>query len=128
MRFRNLVLASAALCTASAFAAEIQTVNVPFSFVAKNHAYQPGAYSVSVDWSRSMVTLEPKGQPGVPLTWIMLPADSAKDAKVSLNFDVAGEDHTLRTIRYNKFAHPSAQPNLDKRPKRSVEGVVTVGE
>ena len=42
MRFRNLVLLSTALCTTAAFAAEQKMVNVPFSFVAKNHAYGAG--------------------------------------------------------------------------------------
>ena len=42
MSFRNLVLISAALCTTAAFAAEQKRVDVPFSFVAKNHAYQRG--------------------------------------------------------------------------------------
>ena len=58
MRFRNLVLLSAALCTTAAFAAEQKTVDVPFSFVAKNHAYAAGSYTVAVDWTRSMVTLQ----------------------------------------------------------------------
>ena len=57
MRFRNLVLLSAALCTTAAFAAEQKRVDVPFSFVAKDHAYAAGSYTVAVDWTRSMVTL-----------------------------------------------------------------------
>ncbi len=57
MSFRNLVLSSAALCTTAAFAAEQTRVEVPFSFVAKNHAYQAGSYTVTVDWTKSLVTL-----------------------------------------------------------------------
>ena len=58
LSFRNLVLSSAALCTTAAFAAEQKKVEVPFSFVAKNHAYQAGSYTVTVDWTKSLVTLK----------------------------------------------------------------------
>jgi hypothetical protein len=124
MRFRNLVLVSAALCTTAAFAAELKTVDVPFSFVAKNHAYEAGSYTVAVDWTRSMVTLSRIGKPSQPLTWVMLPADNGGHPKVSLTFDVAGPDHVLRTIQYDTLA----TPNLDSRPMHKVEGTTTVGE
>ena len=122
MRFRNLVLLSTALCTTAAFAAEQKTVNVPFSFVAKNHAYAAGSYIVAVDWTRSIVSLSKIGKPGQKMTWIMVPADSGN--KVSLTFDVAGPDHVLRTIRYETFA----TPNLDSQPKHKVESTTTIGE
>ena len=124
MRFRNLVLLSAALCTTAAFAAEQKTVNVPFSFVAKNHAYEAGSYTVAVDWTKSMVTLRKIGKPSQPLMWIMVPAANGSDPKVSLTFDVAGPDHVLRTIQYEKFA----TPNLDTQPRHRVEGTTTIGE
>ena len=73
MRFRNLVLLSAALCTTAAFAAEQKRVDVPFSFVAKNHAYEAGSYTVAVDWTKSLVTLSKIGKPSQPLMWIMVP-------------------------------------------------------
>ena len=120
VRFRNLVLLSAALCTTAAFAAELRTVDVPFSFVAKNHAYEAGSYTVAVDWTRSMVTLSKIGSQ--PLSWIIVPADSG--SKVSLIFDVSGSNHVLRTIRYETFA----TPNLDRQPKHKVESTTTVGE
>jgi len=123
--FRNLVLISAALSTTAAFAAEQRRVEVPFSFVAKNHAYQAGSYTVSVDWARSMVTLNQIGKPSHPLIWIVMPGPSGPDpSKVSLTFDVAGPDHVLRTIRYEKFI----TPNLNARPKHTVETATTIGE
>jgi hypothetical protein len=123
MRFRNLVLLSAALCTTAAFAAEQKTVDVPFSFVAKNHAYQAGSYAVSVDWTRSVVKLSKIGKPSQPLVWIMMPASNGQ-SKVSLTFDVAGPEHVLRTIQYEMFA----TPNLDTRSKHKVEDTTTIGE
>ncbi|MEA2538866.1 MAG: hypothetical protein QOH35_232 [Acidobacteriaceae bacterium] len=123
--FRNLVLISAALSTTAAFAAEQRRVEVPFSFVAKNHAYQAGSYTVSVDWARSMVTLNQIGKPSHPLIWIVMPGPSGPDpSKVSLAFDVAGPDHVLRTIRYEKYI----TPNLNARPKHTVETTTTIGE
>jgi hypothetical protein len=98
-------------------------VEVPFSFVAKNHAYQAGPYTVSVDWARSMVTLNPIGKPTRPLIWIMVPGPNGPDlSKVSLTFDVSGTDHVLRTIRYKEYI----TPNLNTRPKNS--GETTIGE
>jgi hypothetical protein len=124
MRFRNLVFLSTALCTTAAFAAEQKRVDVPFSFVAKDHAYEAGSYTVAVDWSRSVVTLSKVGKPSEPLMWIMVPAANGGEPKVSLTFDVAGPDHVLRTIRYETFA----TPNLDKQPKHKVESTTTIGE
>lgn len=123
--FRNLVLISAALTTTAAFAAEQRRVEVPFSFVAKNHAYQAGSYTVSVDWSKSMVTLRQIGEPTQPLVWIVVPGPNGPDpSKVSLTFDVAGPEHVLKTIRYEKYI----TPNLDTRPKNAVETTTTIGE
>ncbi len=122
---RNLVLISAALSTTAAFAAEQRRVEVPFSFVAKNHAYQAGSYTISVDWSKSTVTLSQVGKPSHPLMWIVMPGPNGPDpSKVSLTFDVAGPEHVLRTIRYEKYI----TPNLDARPKHAVENTTTIGE
>ena len=123
--FRNLVLISTALFTTAAFAAEQRRVEVPFSFVAKNHAYPAGSYTVSVDWATSMVTLNQVGKPSQPLTWIVMPGPNGPGpSKVSLTFDVGGPDHVLKTIRYEKYI----TPNLDVRPKNTVETTTTIGE
>ena len=125
LRFRNLILSSAVLCATAAFAAEQKRVEVPFSFVAKNHAYHAGSYSVAVDWTRSMVTLSEIGRPSQPLAWIMLPGDNdPSHARVSLTFDVNGTDHVLRTIQYQSFI----TPNLDAKPRHAVETITTIGE
>lgn len=124
MRFRNLVLLSAALCTTAAFGAEMKTVDVPFTFVFKNHVYEAGSYTVAVDWTKSTVTLNKIGKPSQPLTWIMLPADNSGHPKVSVTFDVAGSEHVLRTIQYGTFA----TANLDAQPKHKVEGTTNIGE
>jgi hypothetical protein len=125
MSFRNLVLSSAALCTTAAFAAEQKRVEVPFSFVAKNHAYQAGSYTVGVDWLKSVVTLSENGRSNQSLMWIIVPgAVDPSHPKVSLTFDVSGQQHVLRTIQYEEFT----TPNLDKKPKHTVESSTTIGE
>jgi hypothetical protein len=123
--FRNLVLIFAALSTTAALAAEQRRVEVPFSFVAKNYAYQAGTYTVSVNSAKSMVTLSQNGKRSRPLTWIVGPGpDGSGLSTVSLIFDVAGTDHVLKTIRYEGYI----TPNLDARPKNTVETATTTGE
>jgi hypothetical protein len=125
MSFRNLVLTSAALCATAAFAAEQKRVEVPFAFVAKNHAYQAGAYTISVDSTNSFVTLTEIGRASRPLTWILVPGDGNLDHPwAGLTFDVTRSGNVLRTIQYQS----SSTPNLDKKPKHRVEGATTIGE
>ncbi len=84
-----------------------------------------GSYTVAVDWTKSLVTLNKVGKPSQPLMWIMVPGETGtKPSKVRLTFDVAGSDHVLRTIQYETFI----TPNLDAQPKQRVEGTTTIGE
>jgi hypothetical protein len=123
MSFRNLVLSSAALCATAAFAAEQKRVEVPFAFVAKNHVYQAGSYAISIDNTRSFVTLSEIGKTSQPLTWIVTPGDTdPSHPKVSLTFDVTRSGKVLRTIQYKTLV----TPNLDK--KQAVESTTSVGE
>lgn len=124
--FRNLILSSAALCTTVAFAAEQRRVEVPFNFVAQDHAYQAGSYAVSVDVSRSLVTLREIGKPGHTKMWIMAPGvGDPSRPDVSLTFDVTGQSHVLRTIQYETYI----TPNLNAKPKHNIERTTTtVGE
>jgi hypothetical protein len=125
MSFRNLVLSSAALCATVAFADEQRRVEVPFAFVAKNHAYQAGIYSISVDSTNSFITLREVKRSSQPLTCLMMPGDGDPNhPKVSLIFDVTRSGNVLRSIQYQTFT----TPNLDKKPKHSVESSTTIGE
>jgi hypothetical protein len=125
MSFRNLVLSSAALCATAAFAAEQRRVEVPFDFVVKNHTYQAGSYAISVDDTRSFVTLREIGKTSRSLTSLMLPGDGDLNRpKVSLTFDVTSSGKVLRTIRYQTLT----TPNLNKKPKQAVESITSVGE
>jgi hypothetical protein len=125
MSFRNLVLSSAALCATAAFAAEQKRVEVPFDFVVKNHAYQAGAYAISVDDTRSFVTLSEIGKSSRPLTWIVVPGDgNFSHPTASLVFDVTPSGKVLKTIQYQTLT----TPNLNKKPKQAVESIMSVGE
>jgi hypothetical protein len=122
--FRNLVLSSAALCATAAFA-EQKRVEVPFAFVARNHAYQAGAYVISINDTRSFVTLREIGKSSQPLTWIVFPGDTdPSHRKVSLTFDVTQSGNVLRTIQYQSLV----TANLNKKPKHGVESTTSVGE
>jgi hypothetical protein len=126
MRFslRNLVLSSAALCATTAFAANQTRVDVPFSFTIKNHLYPAGTYEVELHLERSAVILCNAKKPSQSLTWIVGPGESdPAHSMVRLTFDVIGQDHFLRTIQYDELT----TPNLDKHPKRKVEGTSIVG-
>jgi hypothetical protein len=124
MSFRNLVLSSAALCATAAFA-EQKRVEVPFAFVARNHAYQAGAYVISINDTRSFVTLREIGKSSQPLTWIVFPGDTdPSHRKVSLTFDVTQSGNVLRTIQYQSLV----TANLNKKPKHGVESTTSVGE
>jgi hypothetical protein len=125
MSFRNLVLSSAALCATAAFAAEQKRVEVPFDFVVKNHAYQAGAYAISIDSTRSFVTLSEIGKSSQPLTWIVRPGNGdPSHPKYSLTFDVTQSGNVLKTIQYQTLT----TPNLNKKPKQAVESITSVGE
>ena len=124
MSFRNLVLSSAALCATAAFA-EQKRVEVPFAFVARNHAYQAGEYVISINDARSFVTLREIGKSSLPLTWIVFPGDTdSSHRKVSLTFDVTQSGNVLRTIQYQSLV----TTNLNKKPKHGVESTTSVGE
>ena len=124
MSIWNLVLSSAALCATAAFA-EQKRVEVPFAFVARNHVYQAGAYAISINDTRSFVTLREIGKSSQPLTWIVFPGDTdPSHRKVSLTFDVTQSGNVLRTIQYQSLV----TPNLNKKPKHGVESTTSVGE
>ena len=124
LSIRNLVLSSAALCATTAFAANQARINVPFGFVVKNHAYQPGAYSIVVDQQKSLLTLSNINGPSHSVMSIVGPSNSDPDHRVSLVFDLVGSDHVLRTIQY----HGAITRNLNTLPKHSVELTTIVGE
>jgi hypothetical protein len=125
MSFRNLVLSSAALCATAAFAAEQKRVEVPFDFVVKNHAYQAGAYAISVDNTRSFVTLSQIGKSSQPVRWVVMPGNGdPSHPKYSLTFDVTRSGNVLKTIQYQTLT----TPNLNKKPKQAVEGTTSLGE
>lgn len=125
--FRNLVLSSAAaaLCTTTAFAATQTRVNVPFNFVAENHAYHAGSYNVELDLQRSILKLSSVSNPSQTMLWIACPgAADPMHPKVALDFDVIGQDRVLKTVQ----AGSVITPNLDRKPKHQVERVTTIGE
>jgi hypothetical protein len=125
LSLRNLVLSSAALCTTAALAAQETRLEVPFSFVVKNHAYPAGSYRAKIDLGRSLVTLSNIREPTQPLMWIVRSGDADPNhPRVSLTFDVIGPDHVLRRVQYGTLI----TPNLDPQPKQRVEATRIIGQ
>jgi hypothetical protein len=124
-RFRNLVLAAAALCSTSAFAAHEARLDVPFSFTVNNHAYQAGLYIVAVDLDKSLVTLKNITGPTHSLMWIVGHGVHDTDPlRVRITFDNVGSDHILRSIQYGELI----TPNLDGPLKYKVESTTIIRE
>lgn len=125
LSFRNLVLSAAALCSTAAFAANQTRLDVPFSFKVKNHSYQAGSYTVTIDPQRACLMLNNIQQPNQGLMWIVGPGvDDASEPAVRMTFDVIGGDHMLRTIQFGG----AITPNLEGRPKHKVESTTIIGE
>lgn len=107
------VLAVAALATQTAVA-ESHVVNVPFNFVAAGHTCPAGNYSVSEDIYGAAVRLTNHQS---SLVWLLVPGDATvRGHHVVLTFDVAGQNHMLRTVQFGTMI----TPRIDKKYKESI--------
>jgi hypothetical protein len=126
---RNLILASALLSAgASAFAANITAVNVPFDFVAHGHSYSAGEYSVRLNSDQTTVTLTNVQHPAERFLWEIGPGTGLlQKPKVGLDFSAAGSTHMLHKIRYGSLStasldSPAKQPGQIKAGSQSANG------
>jgi hypothetical protein len=114
----KIFILAPALCTAAAFAAENNSVNVPFSFESHGKSFPAGRYDVRLDDSLHVLTLNNREQPGKGLAWVAGQTEAAAGApNLNLQFDVVGDAHMLRTIRLGDYATPV----LDRHNTRSLE-------
>lgn len=99
MRFLRtaLCLSTLALCAVSGMA---QSKNwrgdIPFAFKVKNQSFPPGAYDVSLDVARGLVTLASHEHPGRRIIWLGLPSD--EHAATLLRFVAAEDEFRLQAI------------------------------
>ena len=106
---------AAAVLTASSAKAET-TVNIPFNFTADGHVCPAGRYILQHDSNSSFLTLSRKGSADT-FTWIVGPADSTSERKISLKFDELGKTHVLQSVQYGTLI----TSRLDKKTLRDAE-------
>jgi hypothetical protein len=121
LTLKALVLTSAAVCATAAFAANQARVDVPFSFTAKGQTYPAGVYSVAIDQSREIITLESHTDTAKQLTWIAGPSEPG-NAPAVVSFDQVGTDHALRTVQLGD----RVTPNLDSHRKGGIAASTSI--
>jgi hypothetical protein len=117
------VLAAAAL-TAQPAMAESHVVNVPFNFTVAGKICPAGAYTVQSDNYLNSVHVTGQNRSFV---WLLVPGDAAVgDHRVTLTFDVYGQDHLLRAVKYGMMT----TPQIDKQHKESIPAAqqISIGQ
>ncbi|WP_158943197.1 hypothetical protein [Granulicella sp. S190] len=94
---KNLVLAFAALTTATSFAENVRAY-VPFSFNVKAQVFPAGYYDVTLDPPHSFISLVSEKDSTKFFTMATGSAEK-RTAETVLHFTVTGTDHCLNTIQ-----------------------------
>jgi hypothetical protein len=116
---RAFALTSAALCTSTAFAADLAKVNIPFNFETRGVAYHAGTYAASLDLNRNMLTLRNVQKPKESILWLVSPADDKTiPASLIVKFDDFEGTYLLHTVQFG----PRITPRLDAPAKRHDAG------
>lgn len=124
---KPLVLASAILCASAAMAADLVTVNVPFTFTAMGQSFPAGHYDIAVTGNRSLVTLRSRTDATKRITWVVGPAD-ARTAPGVVTFDAMGTSYSLKNIQVGTRITPNLDPRTnDPRTNRGVSATTSVG-
>ncbi|MGA2537324.1 MAG: hypothetical protein ABSF53_15005 [Terracidiphilus sp.] len=108
-KFRTLVLASAALAAVAlasipAMASTAKTLKVPFNFTVQGKSFPAGEYLVTRNDLGTMVEIQSKDY-AHNFTWLA-EATGTDPYHVALSFDVDGQDHILRSIKFGRLQSP----------------------
>jgi len=110
---------TAVLCTPAAFAADMASVNMPFSFESHGKLFPPSQYDVIVKEDRGMLTLSSRTNPGDTISWTTVPAEMGpNDTALSIQFDRVGNMNELHTIRLGKYQTPVLDTHFDPHKSR----------
>jgi hypothetical protein len=102
-----LIILSSVLCSRFAFAADMVTVNIPFSFEAHGKIFPASQYNVVLKTDRSFLTLTSKTNPADTVSFTPFSADRGpNDPLLSIRFDQAGSTHELRSVRFGDYQTP----------------------
>jgi hypothetical protein len=108
-------------------AADLVTVNVPFTFTAMGQSFPAGHYDIAVTGNNSLVTLYSKTDATKRLTWVVRPVDARKAAGV-VTFDEQGTSYSLKNIQVGSRITPNLDPQTsDPQTKRGVGATTSVG-
>lgn len=117
--YRIIAFSAAALCTTFAHATEHARADVPFSFTVKGHSFPAGQYDITMDSTKSFITLSSRTNPALVIVNTLGPADPIRAAAL-LRFDVIGGSHSLETIKMGV----RSTSDLDVRSKRTVDAAI----
>jgi hypothetical protein len=118
---RMFVLAAAS-ASATAFAFDRVTVNVPFNFENHGKTFPAGTYKVESAANHYLLTLSSKTDTKLSSTWIACPAEFGPNMPtLSLKFAIgANGTHALRTIRLGTLITPVLDVPERHVPQHSV--------
>ena len=118
---KPLVLASAIFCASAAMAADLVTVNVPFTFTAMGQSFPAGHYDIAVTGNNNLVTLYSESDATKRFTWVVRPVD-ARNAAGVVTFDELGTNHSLKNIQVGS----RITPDLDRQVNRGLSATTTI--
>jgi hypothetical protein len=95
---RAFMLSSIFLCALAASASTMARADLPFSFVIEGHSFPAGSYEITMDTTRSFITLANRTNSAQRLVFTLGPADQAA-AAATLRFNVCDGRAFLRDIR-----------------------------
>jgi hypothetical protein len=96
--YRIIALSAAALCSDFALATNLARTDVPFSFTVEGRSFPAGFYDISMDSTRSFITLRSRTNPAIITIKTLWPSGPA-GAPVILKFHVIGPFHSLESIQ-----------------------------
>ena len=118
---KSLLLTSVLTFATTAFAADLLTVNVPFTFTAMGQPFPAGHYDIAMNSNHCIVTLYSTTDATKRLTWLVRPAD-ARNAAGVVTFNELGPNYTLKNIQVGE----RITPNLDTRTNRGVSATTSI--
>jgi hypothetical protein len=96
--YRIVALSAAALCSELALAANLAQADVPFNFTVEGRSFPAGFYDISMESTRSVITLRSRANPAITTIKTVRPSGPA-GAPVILKSHVVGGFHSLESIQ-----------------------------
>jgi hypothetical protein len=99
-----LFVLACAISSRVAFATDVVSVNIPFSFETHGKVFPASQYDVVLKTDRSFLTLVSKTNPSDTISFTPIRTDMGpQDKLLSIKFDQTGDMHELHTIRLGGY-------------------------